>query len=82
MIILLYIALGYLMITTGILYHNRLNFRPLEPTPPHYFDQQSPEVSICIPARNEVNSIERCVRSASEQQYSNAHVYVFNERLY
>jgi len=79
MVTLLYIAVGYLLLTTGILYLNRLDFRPLEPAPKKYFDEQAPEVSICIPARNEANSIERCVRSAVEQQYSNHHVYVLND---
>jgi len=79
MIILLYIALGYLLVTTGVLYLNRLDFRPLEPAPHNYFDEQAPSVSICIPARNEANSIERCVRSAANQHYPNSHVYVLDD---
>ncbi len=79
MILLLYIALGYLILTSGILYLNRKDFKPLEPTPRNYFDHQAPEVSICIPARNEADSIERCVRSAVEQQYPNHKVYVLND---
>jgi chlorobactene glucosyltransferase len=79
MIILLYIALGYLLITSGILYLNQSDFNPLEPTPRNYFDHQAPEVSICIPARNEADSIERCIRSAIDQQYPNHHVYVLND---
>lgn len=79
MAILLYIALGYLTITSTILYLNQLDFKPLEPTPKNYFDQQAPEVSICVPARNEVNSIERCVRSAVEQQYANQQVYILDD---
>ncbi len=79
MMILLYIALGYLLITSGILLLNRRDFTPLEPIPRHYFDEQAPEVSICIPARNEAKSIERCVRSAVDQQYPNHHVYVLDD---
>lgn len=79
MTILLYIALGYLSITTVILFLNRSDFSPLEPTPRQYFDRQAPEVSICIPARNEANSIERCVRSAVDQQYPNHKVYVLDD---
>lgn len=79
MTILLYIALGYLLVTSGILYLNRQDFTPLEPTSRHYFDEQAPEVSICIPARNEAQSIERCVRSAIDQQYPNHHVYVLDD---
>jgi len=79
MITLLYIALFYLLITSGVLYLNRQDFKPLNPTPRHYFDEQAPRVSICIPARNEANSIERCVRSAVEQQYPNHQVFVLDD---
>lgn len=76
---LLYIALGYLLITTAILYHNRVEFNPLMPSYRTYFDEQAPSVNICIPARNEANSIERCVRSAIDQQYPNHKVYVLDD---
>lgn len=80
MLTLLYIALGYLLITSGILYLNRSDLSPLEPIPRHYFDHQAPEVSICIPARNEANSVERCIRSALDQQYPNHEVLVLNDQ--
>lgn len=76
---LFYIALGYLLITTGILYLNRLDFLPLPPTSNNYFDRQAPQVSICIPARNEAESIDRCVQSAVGQQYPNHKVYVLDD---
>ncbi|WP_445666306.1 glycosyltransferase [Fodinibius sp. AD559] len=79
MTILLYIALGYLLITGGILYLNKRDFTPLSPTPRNYFDEQAPAVTICIPARNEANSIERCVRSAIDQHYPNHHVLVLDD---
>ena len=79
MTILLYIALGYLLVTGGILYLNKRDFTPLPPTPRNYFDEQAPAVTICIPARNEANSIERCVRSAIEQQYPNHHLLVLDD---
>lgn len=79
MTILLYIALGYLMITTGVLYLNRFDFVPLMPSHHTYLKEQAPQVDICIPARNEVNSIERCVRSALNQQYPNCQVFVLDD---
>lgn len=79
MMILLYIALGYLLITGGILFLNSKDFTPLPPTPRNYFDEQAPAVTICIPARNEANSIERCVRSAIDQQFPNHHVLVLDD---
>ncbi|MEL7834298.1 glycosyltransferase family 2 protein [Fodinibius sp. Rm-B-1B1-1] len=51
----------------------------MSPTPRHYFDEQAPHVTICIPARNEANSIERCVRSAIDQQYPNYHILVLDD---
>ena len=76
---LLYIAFGYLLVTTAILLLNRSDFTSLKPTPGNYFDHQAPDVSICIPARNEENSIERCVRSALNQRYPNYHIYVLDD---
>lgn len=79
MAILFYIALVYLLITTAILYRNRVDFNPLMPSFRTYFDEQAPDVSICIPARDEANSIERCVRSAVDQQYPNFEVIVLDD---
>lgn len=79
MMILLYIALGYLLFTGGILYMNKRDFHPLQPVPRNYFDEQAAEVAICIPARNEERTIERCVRSALDQQYPNHRVYVLDD---
>lgn len=79
MLILFYIALGYLVITTTILLRNRSDFKVPGPVPPGYFARQAPGVSICIPARNEGASIERCVRSAVNQQYPDFHVYVLDD---
>lgn len=79
MVLLIYIALGYLLFTSGILYLNKQDFAPLHPTPRNYFDEQAPEVSIYIPARNEANSIERCIRSAVNQYYPNHRVYVLDD---
>lgn len=76
---LYYIVLGYLAITTVILLRNRRDFKVLEPVAPAYFARQAPTVSICIPARNEETSIERCVRSAVNQKYPDFHVYVLDD---
>src|SRR5690625_7417390 len=79
MLVLHYIALGYLIITTAILLRNRRNFKPLDPVPAAYFARQSPGVSICIHARGEETSVERCVRSAAGQEDPDFHVYVLND---
>src|SRR5699024_11869057 len=76
MTVSLYIALGYLFLTTAILLLNKRDFQLLENLPDNYFDRQAPSVSICIPARNEAACIERCVRTAVAQEYPKSHVYV------
>jgi len=79
MTILLYIALVYLLLTSAILYRNRSDFEPLKSPSHSYFNDEAPGVSICIPARNEESSIERCVRSAVSQEYPNHKVYVLDD---
>ncbi len=79
MIILMYIALGYLIITSLILRSNGRRLKKLEEVPSGYFERQAPEVCLCIPARNEEESIERCVRSALNQEYPNTKVYVLDD---
>lgn len=79
MTLLLYIALGYLAITTAILLLNRKDFRPLLPAHKNIYEQEVPLVSICIPARNEEAVIERCVRSALRQNYPNLEVLVLDD---
>lgn len=78
--IILYIALGYLLVTTVILLANRTHFKKLQEVPPHFFDRQAPRVGICIPARNEEQTIERCVRSVLAQKYPNFHLWVLNDQ--
>lgn len=79
MITLLYIAVGYLIITSLILLSNSRDFKKVQKIPHGYFERQAPEVNICIPARNETKSIERCVRSALDQSYPNIQVYVLDD---
>lgn len=62
-----------------MLLRNKRDFKSLEPVPPAYFVQQAPDVGICIPARNEEASIERCVRSAVNQKYPDFQVYVLDD---
>ena len=80
MIYLLYFATGYLLVISLILLQNRKNFTTLEPAEGLRFAGRPPKVSICIPARNEEDTIERSVLSAIEQDYSNLQVLVLNDR--
>lgn len=80
MTFLLYIALGYLAITSVILWLNYRDFSPLYSAEQKYFNDQAPKASICIPARNEAQTIERCVQSALNQKYPNFDVYVLDDQ--
>ncbi len=79
MIYLLYIAAGYLIITSFIFFLNRRDFKPLLPAPNNIYDDQAPLVSICIPARNEEAVIGSCVESALKQDYPNFEIIVLDD---
>jgi len=78
--ILLYIALGYLLLTTIILLLNKSDFQPLPEVGAQYLKRQAPSVSICIPARNEEQNIKKCLNAAIKQNYPNVHTYVLDDR--
>lgn len=79
MLYLIYIAFIYLLITSAILLRNRQDFLPLMPESQKFFEGDAPMVSLCIPARNEEQNIERCVRSAMRQTYPNMEVIVLDD---
>lgn len=79
MVMLLYIALGYLAATTCIFLLNRRDFGPLLQAHKKIFRDQAPSVSVCIPARNEEGVIARCVRSALQQEYPSFEVIVLDD---
>lgn len=80
MIYLLYLSTAFLTATSVILLRNRFNFTPLLAASQSKFTGQSPSVSICIPARNEEDTIKRSVKSALCQQYPNLEVLVMDDR--
>ncbi|MFH5831842.1 glycosyltransferase [Halalkalibaculum sp. DA384] len=80
MIYLLYVASGYLIITSFILLRNRQNFTSLSPAERITFTAESPKVSLCIPARNEESNIRRCVETALDQRYPHLEVLVLDDQ--
>lgn len=76
---MLYIAAGYLVATSLIFYLNRKDFGPLLQAQKNAFEDQAPFVSICIPARNEQDVIQRCLESALIQNYPNFEVIVLDD---
>jgi len=77
-IIALYIALWFLILTSLILAYNMLWFKGLKDSPT-LIAETYPRVSICIPARNEADVIERCITSALKQDYPNFEVIVLDD---
>lgn len=76
--LLLYIALIYLLINSAIFYSNYREFTPLRQAKPES-NSQKPKVSVCIPARNEENVIERALNSVLNQDYGNIEVLVLDD---
>lgn len=78
MMIILYISIGFLLYTSAILGRNLIDFKALKSTNVPE-SMLKPKVSICIPARNEVDVIEHCVTSALKQDYPNFEVLVLDD---
>lgn len=72
-------VLAYLLMTTALVLRNSRDFRVLLPPWERFPDKAPPLVSICIPARNEADTIERCVRSALGQDYPRLEVLVLDD---
>lgn len=77
--ILLYLSLGWLLGTTVILLMNRSDFTPLLSADRHAFSEAPPLVSLCIPARNEENTIEKCIKSALRQTYPGVEILILDD---
>jgi chlorobactene glucosyltransferase len=78
MIEILIFCLFYLTITSIILIRNVFDFKKLAPYKSAI--DNSPKVSICIPARNEELVIRNCIQSALAQDYRNLEVIVLNDK--
>jgi chlorobactene glucosyltransferase len=70
-------SLGYLLFTSIILLRNRISFTPLysETNPP----ENAPTVSVCVPARNEEDTLERLIRSVADQSYEELELLVIDD---
>jgi chlorobactene glucosyltransferase len=49
------------------------------PNTTHYSDKELPTVSICIPARNETDSLEQCLRSVIANDYPKLEILVLDD---
>lgn len=78
--ILFYIAAVYLAYTLVVFTRNVFEFRSLSDQESFEIDSGlAPLVSVCIPARNEEEVIDRCVTSALKQDYPNFEVLVLDD---
>lgn len=78
MIYLLCFGLFYLSGTFLVLLRNRYEFKSLKDSS-SVSESEAPFVSICIPARNEEDTIEHCVTSALKQDYDHFEVLVLDD---
>lgn len=78
MIYILYFALFYLIGTSAVLLRNLLELKALKDVP-NKKASSTPLVSICIPARNEEEVIERCITSVLKQNYTQFEVLVLDD---
>ncbi len=76
MIYTLYFALLYIALTTLVFIRNLFEFGSLVNVQDDYSELL---VSICIPARNEEDVIERCIASVLKQDYPNFEVLVLDD---
>lgn len=70
-------SLLFLLFTSVILVRNRIGFSPLasEKLSP----DSTPLVSVCVPARNEENNLERVLKTITEQSYPNFELLVLDD---
>lgn len=54
----------------------RLTVRPLEK---HYTDQELPSITVCVPARNETDSLDACLRSLLASNYPKLEILVIDD---
>lgn len=75
------LVLSYLAIATVILFRNRFDLLPLENLPANSIksDENRLSIEICIPARNEENTIRRAVQSVLQQDYPHLHLTVLDD---
>ena len=73
---LLVFALIYLLATSVVLLRNRFELTALRE--PNGYENQ-PRISICIPARNEEQNIERLLKSLLQQEYKNFEILVLDD---
>ncbi|RNC85402.1 MAG: glycosyltransferase [Balneola sp.] len=78
MIYILYFALAYLIITSIVLIRNLFEFKSLVSIDSKNSSSEA-LVSICIPARNEEEVIEKCITSVLKQDYPSFEVLVLDD---
>jgi glycosyltransferase involved in cell wall biosynthesis len=79
----LWIALGIvqLLIAVGLYVSTNRQLRKLVPpsVEEHFSDSQLPSLSVCIPARNETQSLEQCLRSLVANDYPKLEILVLDD---
>ncbi len=74
---LLFFSLFYLLVTSLIFIRNRFDLTPLYSSPE---SQKKPKISVCIPARNEEETIGELLTSLKDQTWPNYDVHVLDDQ--
>lgn len=74
---LLFFALFYLLITSLIFLRNRFDLTPLYSSPE---SDSKPKISVCIPARNEEETIDELLASLEHQTWTNYDVHILDDQ--
>ena len=76
--------LAFLIATTAVLLRNFLNFSPLVKTESdpnqQTYTNETVQVSVCIPARNEAHNIGKCLKSLEQQTHPSFEVLVLDDQ--
>lgn len=70
-------SLLFLLFTSAVLLRNRIEFTHLSRT--QQPSGRLPRISVCVPARNEENTIETLLQSICKQQYPNVELLVLDD---
>lgn len=70
-----------LIVAIGLLLITKRHLRRIKPSPltKHYTDQELPSITVCIPARNETETLEECLQALVASDYPKLEILVLDD---